>query len=123
MSDDYKLFNPDSANCLDIELVYSLKNLRIDEEAGSFWSTLKLQDENERYSQVNFGTTFYVFDSGATGRDYSPMSSPMIYTEKSLGLKEGTLYAAICAPAGKYRFVLENQWSGSTAKSQEITIR
>lgn len=123
MSDNYKLFNPDSANCLDIELVYSLKELKIDEEAGSFWSILKLQDENKRYSQANFGTTYYVFDSGATGRDYSPMQSPMIYTEKSVEHKEGTLYAAICAPAGKYRFVLENQWTGSTAKSQEITIR
>jgi hypothetical protein len=123
MTSNYKLFSPDSANCLDIELVYSLKDLEIDEEAGSFLLILKLQDENGQFSQANFGTTYYIFDSGETGREYSPGTSPAIYGEESERLKDGILNAAICAPAGTYRFVLEDQWSGTTSESEEIIIR
>ena len=120
--DNYRLYNPESSDCQDIELVYSLTKQSVEEEAGSFLYLIKLEDDAGRVSPVNFGTTFNIFDSGPDGREYDPFSSPSIFGTKDIDYKVDTLHSAICAPQGEYRLVLEDQWSDSKFKSETITI-
>lgn len=120
--DQYRLYNPDSSDCQDLELVYSLTNLAVDKDAGSYSYLIKLEDGAGRVSPADFGTTYYIFDSGRTGYEYAPMSSPSIFGSEYIDYKVGTIHAAICAPEGEYRLVLEDQWSGSAYKSEVITI-